>query len=73
MPKSHYQKYLIYKKKYLTIKNRLRRGGGGGEECIEDPQSRSFMEQVNKTYRPEIKPVPELSHDKPLPSIFRFS
>ena len=43
MSKSDYQKYLKYKKKYLTIKKHLR----GGGECIEENESDLFINAVN--------------------------
>jgi len=63
MSKSDYQKYLKYKKKYLNAKKIY-----GGGESIKDDRSRLFMKLVNKTYRPEIKPVPEDIYAKPLPA-----
>ena len=55
MSKSDYQKYLKYKKKYLTIKKHLR----GGGECIEENESDVFINAVNKKYLPSIKSLPE--------------
>ena len=69
MPKSDYQKYLKYKIKYLTMKNRLR---GGGKQIstslkpnypslksISADNSLSFISNVEKNNNIHIKSLPE--------------